>query len=81
MVFAGFDMASISLPMDKEDRLEGSSNFHVWKMRILNIFQEHDRLRFIETDPPSLRMSLTKLPLEGTRPRLRDLFLPQSRIQ
>ena len=52
LVFAGFDMDSTSLPMDKEDRLEGFSKFHVWNMRILNIFQEHDLLRFIETDPP-----------------------------
>jgi vacuolar-type H+-ATPase catalytic subunit A/Vma1 len=33
-------MSSISII--PEDRLEGASNFHVWKLRVMNILQEHD---------------------------------------
>ena len=34
-------MAS-SISIRVEDRLEGASNFNVWKLRIMNILQEHD---------------------------------------
>jgi hypothetical protein len=34
-------MAS-SISIRVEDRLEGPANFNVWKLRITNIFQEHD---------------------------------------
>ena len=33
-------MASISVR--PEDRLEGTSNFNIWKDKILNILEEHD---------------------------------------
>jgi hypothetical protein len=34
-------MAS-SISVKAEDRLEGATNFNVWKLRITNILQEHD---------------------------------------
>jgi hypothetical protein len=34
-------MAS-SISVRVEDRLEGAANFNVWKLRIMNILQEHD---------------------------------------
>ena len=30
-----------------EDRLEGTSNFNVWKARVLNILEEHDLDNFV----------------------------------
>jgi hypothetical protein len=30
-----------------EDRLEGASNFNIWKVRVLNIFQENDLDSFV----------------------------------
>jgi hypothetical protein len=30
-----------------EDRLEGDSNFNVWKLRIMNILQEHDLEQYV----------------------------------
>ena len=38
-------MNSISVKV--EDRLEGSSNFNVWKVRIMNILEEHDLDHFV----------------------------------
>jgi hypothetical protein len=32
-----------------EDRLEGASNFNVWKLRITNILQEHDLEKYVNT--------------------------------
>jgi hypothetical protein len=39
-------MAS-SISVRVEDRLEGDSNFNVWKLRIMNILQEHDLEQFV----------------------------------
>ena len=38
-------MNSISVKV--EDRLEGSFNFNVWKVRIMNILEEHDLDNFV----------------------------------
>ena len=43
-------MASSSISVQKEDRLEGSSNFTVWKMRVMNIIQEHDLVHFVTSE-------------------------------
>jgi hypothetical protein len=32
-----------------EDRLEGATNFNVWKLRITNILQEHDLEYYVTT--------------------------------
>ena len=32
-----------------EDRLEGASNFNVWKLRIMNILQEHDLEQYMSS--------------------------------
>jgi hypothetical protein len=39
--------SSISVRVD--DRLEGSSNYNVWKLRITNILQEHDLEQYVTT--------------------------------
>jgi hypothetical protein len=39
-------MAS-SISVRVEDRLEGASNFNVWKLRIMNILQEHDLEQYV----------------------------------
>ena len=39
-------MAS-SISVNAEDRLEGASNFNVWKLKILNILQEHDLEQYV----------------------------------
>jgi hypothetical protein len=39
-------MAS-SISVRAEDRLEGASNFNVWKLRIMNILQEHDLGQYV----------------------------------
>ena len=44
-------MASSSISVQKEDRLEGSSNFVVWKMRVMNILQELDLVHFVTSEP------------------------------
>ena len=44
-------MVSSFIYVQKEDRLEGSSNFVVWKMRVMNILQEHDLVHFVTTEP------------------------------
>ena len=44
-------MASFSIFVQKEDRLEGSSNFTVWKMRVMNILQELDLVHFVTSEP------------------------------
>ena len=44
-------MASSSISIQKEDRLEGSSNFVVWKMRMMNILQELDLVHFVTSEP------------------------------
>ena len=36
-----------SISVKAEDRLEGSSNFNVWKVRIRNILEEYDLDHFI----------------------------------
>jgi hypothetical protein len=41
-------MAS-SIFVRAEDRLEGASNFNVWKLRIMNILQEHDLEQYATT--------------------------------
>jgi hypothetical protein len=39
------EMSSISVR--PEDRLEGASNFNVWKARFLNILEEYDLDNFV----------------------------------
>jgi UbiD family decarboxylase len=39
-------MAS-SIPFRAKDRLEGATNFNVWKLRIKNILQEHDLEQYV----------------------------------
>jgi hypothetical protein len=41
-------MAS-SILVRAEDRLEGATNFNVWKLRITNILQEHDIEQYVTT--------------------------------
>jgi hypothetical protein len=41
-------MAS-SISVRAEDRLEGASNFNAWKLRIMNILQEHDLEQYVTT--------------------------------
>jgi hypothetical protein len=41
-------MAS-SISVRAEDRLEGASNFNVWKLMIMNILQEHDLEQYVTT--------------------------------
>jgi hypothetical protein len=41
-------MAS-SISVRAEDRLEGATNFNVWKLRITNILQEHDLEQYVTT--------------------------------
>jgi hypothetical protein len=41
-------MAS-SISVRVEDRLEGASNFNVWKLRIMNILQEHELEQYVTT--------------------------------
>jgi hypothetical protein len=41
-------MAS-SISVRDEDRLEGSTNFNVWKFRITNILQENDLEQYVTT--------------------------------
>jgi hypothetical protein len=41
-------MAS-SISVRAEDRLEGPSNFNVWKLKIMNILQEHDLEQYVTT--------------------------------
>jgi vacuolar-type H+-ATPase catalytic subunit A/Vma1 len=41
-------MAS-SISVKAEDRLEGSTNFNVWKLQITNILQEHDLEQYVTT--------------------------------
>jgi hypothetical protein len=36
-----------SISIRAEDRLEGASNFNVWKLRITNILQEHDLEQYV----------------------------------
>jgi hypothetical protein len=36
-----------SISVKAEARLEGSSNFNVWKFRIMNILEEHDLDNFV----------------------------------
>jgi hypothetical protein len=38
-----------SISVRAKDRLEGASNFNVWKLRIMNILQEHDLEQFVTT--------------------------------
>jgi hypothetical protein len=47
-------MSSISVRL--EDKLEGASNFNVWKARVLNILEEYDLENFLTSiveDPTS----------------------------
>ena len=44
-------MASSFISVQKEDRLEGSSNFSVWKIRVMNILQELDLVYFVTSEP------------------------------
>jgi hypothetical protein len=39
-------MAS-SISVRANDRLEGATNFNVWKLRITNILQEHDLSQYV----------------------------------
>jgi hypothetical protein len=41
-------MAS-SISVRAEDRLEGATNFNVWKLCITNILQEHDLEQYVTT--------------------------------
>jgi hypothetical protein len=41
-------MAS-SISVKAEDRHEGASNFNAWKLRIMNILQEHDLEQYVTT--------------------------------
>jgi hypothetical protein len=41
-------MAS-SISVRAEDRLEGATNFNVWKLRITNILHEHDLEQYMTT--------------------------------
>jgi hypothetical protein len=36
-----------SISFRAEDRLEGASNFNVWKLRVMNILQEHDLDKYV----------------------------------
>jgi hypothetical protein len=41
-------MAS-SISVRVEDRLEGATNFNVWKLQITNILQENDLEKYVTT--------------------------------
>jgi hypothetical protein len=41
-------MAS-SISFKAEVRLKGASNFNVWKLKIMNILQEHDLQKYVTT--------------------------------
>jgi hypothetical protein len=41
-------MAS-SISIRAEDRVEGATNFNVWKIQITNILQEHDLEKYVTT--------------------------------
>ena len=36
-----------SISVKPEDRLEGASNFNVWKAKVLNILEEYDLDNFV----------------------------------
>jgi hypothetical protein len=38
-----------SILVSAEDRLEGDTNFNVWKLCITNILQEHDLEQYVTT--------------------------------
>jgi hypothetical protein len=40
---------SSSILVRVEDRLEGATNFNVWKLQITNILQEHDLEQYVTT--------------------------------
>ena len=40
-------MASSSISIRAEERLEGASNFNVWKLWVMNILQEHDLDQYV----------------------------------
>jgi hypothetical protein len=40
---------AFSIFVRAEDRLEGASNFNVWKLRIMNILQKHDLEQYVTT--------------------------------
>jgi hypothetical protein len=40
-------MVSSSISVRVEDRLEGASNFNVWKLWVMNILQEHDLDQYV----------------------------------
>ena len=44
-----------SISVRPEDRLDGVSNFSPWKVRIMNILEEHDLDQFVtsEVDAPT----------------------------
>lgn len=51
MVEEYLKMASSSISVQKEDKLEGFSNFNVWKLRVMNILQEHKLDHFVKPEP------------------------------
>ena len=40
-------MASSSISVRAEDRLEGASTFNVWEIWVMNILQEHDLDQYV----------------------------------
>lgn len=40
-------MLSSSISVKAEDKLEGASKFNVWKLRVMNILQEHELDQFV----------------------------------
>jgi hypothetical protein len=71
-------MAS-SISVKAEDRLEGASNFNVWKLKIMNILQEHDLEQYVTTvvgNPPLMQEGW---PSRRVKQRPRESSLTQSK--
>jgi hypothetical protein len=61
-----------SISVRAEDRLEGATNFNVWKLCITNILQEHDLEQYVTTvveEPMNNagRMTFRKIQAKGKR--------------
>ena len=72
-------IASSSISVQKEDRIEGSSNFTVWKMRVMNILQELDLVHFVTSEPNELFTEEEKVAFKRSQARAKRIIFDSVR--
>jgi hypothetical protein len=68
-----------SISIRSEDRLEGTTNFNLWKLRIKNILQEHDLEQYVTTMVEETMNNIGRAVLRKSKKRPSESYLTYSK--